>query len=578
MNASLPKTAKELIEFVQETDHETPTVREGLVSSVRYVGFRIAGWRGIQADDPLAALHLSDIAALDHELVQMRAEANAIGDSTTKAHVSRFRKACKVASLQMPDGRGDLALTEDWCRIVEAAAKLDSLGIDVFAKWANNRHVEPNHVDDAVFTLFGEEYPQGRDEKSSKQTVRRSVSLWMQLAQEFGLQSVSHPIAYTERGWYVDDAAQFSEPVQNELSEFEERLVQDPPRDGRSISPKVAAQYAYILRQTLSAWCRAADVQPGSISSAVELCSVDRLTIALEFMIGRKEHGDAMVPKSTGAYQACRVVRDFARYLLPESDPFLVAVVDMVTALHTGKMVERDAEGKRRPSRSGAGQPKRLKRAKEDLLLSFVDQENAKRLLGMPTRHYVSLQKQPSVNREELTILADCCALEIMLSTNAWPSQLASLRVQDVNFESKGSNEICVVRLDDRDVFQLVGDHCVVVKAYLELVRPRRPAAAQPWLFPGRGDGPRPPNSLSNSIRALLADEFQLSIAPLDLQKIVVFVYALHAPDGQAVLEKFLGLKPGADHPMVNSWKANREALRIDRNRTESGSEPGEDA
>ena len=542
MNSSGIKTALNVIQNLPSSGLIGRQTTDA-ISAVRTVVKELTGCYSVD-EAALSAFLLDDLSELNSQLRRLPEHSMRVSRRSMLHTVSRFRGALRAVGVAIVDGRDQPPLLVDWKVLLDASSRLQRDSLRPLAHWANAKNITPEMMSDATWCQFTQKQLTGRSQKSARQFVRRVVAIWAEVAVSHGLPACRNPLPYADRDTYCYPESAFHPDVIVGLDDVE-RSFTTIRRRGRLLSTKNARQHRYIIRLTLSAYCRATNTLPYQFTSIYTCFESNVVKTALEYMIKRAGSG---AKRSNGAYEAARVMRNAARVALAPSDPQGLALTAMVKKL-TPKI------------------SKTLTPKKSRCLSPFKNEALAAQVRGLPYRLYLKVTSGASIEKQTLTKLTHACGHELLMATSLWPWQVAALQIGD-HLKITGTQEAPCYSIEisvDEDphctqrTFELLGPTRLVLERYLEHVRPMRPGSETNFLFPGRGNKGVGPSGFSQAIARLTSDEVQHRISGSQLRHAITVVVALSPAGGEVLARRFLGRRTPLPRPIktaIDAWSA----------------------
>ena len=515
----IPSTMSELIVAMLADPELTPARRRNLASSIRRL------CRALELDPaqtPAAFWYLRERLERVHPT---QAGIQPHRWETIRSDVAFALKRIGLAPDQ-PKPRAELS--EIWTAVLSrmTALGLRHWGLSRLARFCDGQRIGPVEVDNAVMAAY-EAYLSTQTLKTKPQQARREVArLWTKLAEaapDLRLQPVTVP-SYRRTYSPPWDALPLPFRIEAEawltaMSEEGDLLSETGPL--RPLRPASIKSYRYALLQAVAGLVHSGRALE-TITSLSMLVEPEASTAALQFHLDRN------------GQRPSQMVAQIAHVLVLVAQHAVGAEAATVTRL-------KRFRSNLSPARSG------LKPRPRNALRQFADRANIEKLLILPTRIHLRLQRKPAA---ELT-LADArlmqvaVALELLLMRPIRRGNLVALRLgQHVLKVGKRT----VIVLDEAEVKNRVGhdyplppESARLLDFYVTRLLPLFGPNPEGFLFPGEIPGqPKADAQFGRFFSKTIRAETGLEVYPHLLRHFAATLYLTENPEGLEVVRRLL--------------------------------------
>jgi integrase len=465
----IPATLSDVVDVIQGRSDLQPWLRRDLCSAVRTAS-RALGQ--IPADVP------ADAAMLRRRLKDLSAPAVGLSRGSWRNAKSLLNKALVLAGVSVVPGRTKAALTQEWRELLAQAPDACRYRLSRPARYCSGRGLAPVAVDDAVMAEFGQALLRGSLVGRPKQVHRSACLAWNECIDRVPGWPRQTLIVPNNRRDFSLAWSVFPHSFQADVDTYLDHLAgTDLLADTatRPASPVTLKFRRTQLRQMASALGHSGR-KPDTICSLADLVAVDSAKTILTFFL--KRHGQR---KSGQIHNVALLLVNIARHWV-EVPP---------------EQLEQLQKLRRRmdPGRKGLTDKSRVR------LMQFDDEENIAKLVLLPQVLATEVRRQDRGAVTEALRMQTAVALALLLVCPLRIKNLAGLNLERhiTRFRPGGKVHLVIPADEVKNKapleFELPADVAAILDRYLEVYRPRLVDGPNPWLFPARSGGSKPPGA-----------------------------------------------------------------------------------
>jgi integrase len=474
--APVPATLGDVLDVLQGRDDLQPWLRRDLCSAIRTL-CRALGQ--VPADVP------AEPDALRRRMKDLSAPALGISRGSWRNAKSLVSKALAVAGIAMVSGRAKRALMGEWKELLDQAPAPSRYQLSRLARYCSARGLGPAAVNDEIMTGFAQALLQGSLVSRPKQVHRSACIAWNDcVAGAPGwpqqLLSVSN-----NRQDYSLPWSDFPESFRADVNAYLDHLAgADLLEDAAAnpASPATLRSRRTQLRQMASALVYSGR-NPETIQGLADLVGVDTAKTILSFFLKRRGQ------RKTGQ------IHNFALLMINIARHWVKVPPDQLEQLQ--KLRRRVDPGER-----GLTDTTRTR------LLQFEDEANIAQLIQLPELLAAEARRQDRGGITEALKVQTALALAILLACPIRVKNLAGLNLErHIRRSRPGGRKVHLV-IPAHEVknkadleFELPSEVVAILDRYIEVYRPRLVRGPNPWLFPARSGGSKPPGPFGTQLK-----------------------------------------------------------------------------
>jgi integrase len=510
----------ELIETMRADPELTEARRRNLAASVR----RLCAALGLSPEETPAAFWF-----FRERLERFHPEQAGITPHRWQTIRSDVAFALKRIGLAPDQPKPRVQLSEAWTQLQARTGEvgLRHWGLSRLAGFCDGQGIAPPAVDDTVMAAY-EAYLTTQTLKTKPQRHRREVCLlWNKLGQaapELGLQALTvpdHRKSYSPKWEALPPSFRAeAEAWLAALSQEADLLSETGPL--RPLRPASIEAYRRALLQTVAGLVHSGRALE-TITSLSVLIEGDSPTMALQFHLSR--NGE----------RPSQMVAQIAHVLVLVAQHAVGADATTVAKL-------KRFRANLSPSRSG------LKPKPRNALRQFTDRTNIEKLLILPHRIHMRLQKKSELTVADARLMQVALALELLLMRPIRRGNLVGLRLGQ-HVQRMGKRTAIV--LEEEEVknrvahdYPLPPESTKLLDFYVTRLLPLFGPNPERFLFPGEIPGrPKSPEQFGRTFRKTIREETGLDIYPHLLRHFAATLYLTENPEGLEVVRRVLGHK-----------------------------------
>jgi integrase len=479
-------TLEEIMLLLKKDQRLSPVRRRDLVSALR----RVAAACGLPTSqmfaDPLW-LRQKLAATSEHHLGR-----------TAKTRANVLSNAMSALALAgMAERRPQVERAAHWQPLWQRLSASGKIALGSFLRFCSFRAIAPPEVNDQVVVEFLEAIKQSSLRKKPEDAIRELTLCW-------------NNVALIVPGWQVQ-----------RLTVPNRALKISPPLN--ELPASLRADLAHYLKRLEGGDVLEEDGSPSLSPATIKSRELQVRRFFGELVVdgvGVHEIPDlgAMVQPDM-AYRGLRAM--IARKNGSSGMIHNMAYALLVIAKHHVRLAEQDlnkirkACSKLKVERLGMTAKNRAR------LRQFDDQDNLNRLLDLPRKLLLEVQRKPMRAARAARLVEIALAIELLWMTALRIKNLASLRLdQNLQWTRSSKRGVCHLVVDRRDIknqvdrdYELEGETVDLLKTFIDKHRPRLSPNLSPWLFArGDGSGPVGPVVLSKRIKKLILERTGLTV------------------------------------------------------------------
>lgn len=513
-------TIGELEQFIAGNSSIPDSVRPHLLWAVR----RIRRHFGHGAPD-----FRLDPKALVKRLNQLSAASAGLSPRTLANLKSRFRAALRHAEPRLAPGRSRTRLDGPWAVLYARLPRRQQFALSRFMRFAQDRGVSPDQVDEAVVLAFEEHAAQEIMPRSLQNMCRATRRAWNDAADTvpgWPQQHVDPPTLERTAYWLEPEA--LPRPLHDEIEAHLNRMAQPAsPFSGTSRKAPAKAtvdQYRWTFITIASALVGSGRPLE-ELDSIAELVSPTNLHVALSFLHDRA--GKRVTPQIVAVAHRARQIAGNVEGVSPEA---LRRLDDMLVA------VKRDA-----PPSTGMTEKNRR------LIDQLDDPAFIHRLVHLPSR--LLAEAEATRPRFAAGLGRDAVAVELLLTCSMRVGNLARLRLgETIQKVGTGANGRWVIDIPKEEVkngqplrFTLPSLSAQLVEQYLVTWQDHWSGPGCAWLFPDGQGHHVSTRMLSESVAQRAARYVGARITCHQFRHLAAELYLRQDPNGIGIVSQHLG-------------------------------------